>query len=133
MLLASACLKAGADKSGFVRPAPLGDVEEALLGNKENTSLFQRLLEKISISDSTSEDPKYPSPSFRAHLFFRQIKGFWACSNPECTEVHEEFSFEGRTIESYIKTPLIKCKCGSQVLEMTYCYDCGEPYLGALW
>ena len=34
-------LKAGADKSGFVRPAPLGDVEEALLGNKENTSLFR--------------------------------------------------------------------------------------------
>lgn len=66
---------------------------------------------------------------FRAHHFARMIRGMWACSNPECTERQNR----GRSdagIGKLFANPAVACKCGGRVLELLYCYQCGEVSLG---
>jgi len=67
----------------------------------------------------------------RAHLFFRNVDGLWACSNPCCSEVDNDFKFEGRNIGKLYKRPQTKCQCGSVILELLNCRQCGEIYLNS--
>ena len=50
----------------------------------------------------------------RAHLFFRNVQGIWACTNPLCSEV------TGRTepcsVGALYYQPTLSCRCGSRVL-----------------
>lgn len=64
----------------------------------------------------------------RAHLFFRNVDGLWACSNPNCSEVDTQFMFDGRNIGKLYKRPQSKCQCGSVILELLNCRQCGEVY-----
>ena len=127
-LLGSACLKAGATLDNRVIPAKIQKIGEALLGTKYSSDLLDKVfvaaeLEKLESFES-------PQPSFRAHMFLRQIQGMWACSNSKCDQVRSDYKYQGRTIGRLFKTPALKCDCGGQVLELLYCYDCGEMYLG---
>ena len=70
---------------------------------------------------------------FRAHYFFRNIAGMWACSNPNCDHVDPEFRYVGRKIGRIYTSPRVNCDgptCGARVLELLYCQPCGEAYLG---
>ncbi len=64
----------------------------------------------------------------RSHLFFRNVQGIWACTNPQCTEV------TGRTepclVGSLHYQPTLSCRCGSRVLELLTCEACGEVFFG---
>ena len=82
------------------------------------------------ITNSATFKPNDPLPTFRIHSFFRQIEAIWCCANENCSEVKEEFKFTNRKIGRLFSTPTLQCKCGSRVLELLYCYDCGEPFLG---
>ena len=128
-VLAAACIKAGQenDTNNF-RPAPISKIKDVLVGEGANLKIFEDFLELVS--KDTEFDFENPKPSFRAHMFFRQIRGFWACSNSNCSEVQEEYRYNGRSIGRLFKNPAIKCECGGQILEVSYCYDCGEIYLG---
>jgi len=84
-------------------------------------------LAHATIRVNTQEQRLLPA---RAHLFFRSIQGFWACSNPNCTEVNGQFQTSGRTIGKIFSAPQWKCACGGRVLELLYCQTCGEAYLG---
>lgn len=66
----------------------------------------------------------------RAHFFFRNVSGLWGCSDPNCTALHSEYSFEGRLIGRLYKRPRNVCECGNRVLEVLVCENCGELYLG---
>lgn len=66
----------------------------------------------------------------RAHFFFRNIEGLWACSNSACTEVEEQFKYPDRFLGKLYRKPQVSCKCGSVVLEVLLCRQCGEIYLG---
>ncbi|RYD82006.1 MAG: hypothetical protein EOP84_10120, partial [Verrucomicrobiaceae bacterium] len=70
------------------------------------------------------------SPHHQSHMFVRQVQGVWACSNPECSHVRPEYKSVERKIGRLFKSPALKCECGGQVLELLYCYDCGEAFLG---
>lgn len=126
--LGAACLSAGKRDDDTVGPARISKVKDALLGTQASDLTFNALLHVAVREDSGSVNE--PKPSFRAHMFLRQIQGMWACSNPECTEVDHRYKYEGRQIGKIFKQPAIKCSCGGQVLELLYCYDCGEAYLG---
>lgn len=65
----------------------------------------------------------------RAHNFFRTINSLWACINPNCTAVDAAFRFEDRPIGKLYKRPNPTCDCGSVILELYLCRDCGEVYL----
>ena len=127
-VLGAACLKAGRKEDGSVAPAPISKVKEALFGDKIKDESFRAILHAVAQEKVTSS--REPKPSFRAHMFFRQIQGIWACSNPECSEVDSKYRHKDRKIGKIFRQPAIKCPCGGQVLELLFCTDCGEIYLG---
>lgn len=126
-LLGTAVTELGQREDGRFVPSKLSALSKKIFGKDDSEALdklFQFAGEEIvSISQS-------PPPTFRSHFFLRQIQGMWACSNPCCTEVAEEDRYDGRRIGRLFKIPALKCKCGGQVLELLYCYDCGEAFLG---
>ena len=69
-------------------------------------------------------------PRIRTHLFFKNIDGVWACSNPECNAVDERYKFSGRTIGKLYGRNKHTCECGSRVMTLFYCETCGELFLG---
>jgi DEAD/DEAH box helicase domain-containing protein len=127
-VLGTACIKAGSDGAGGHRPARISAVKTALLGDQVDERAFEAML--CAAESEELESHENPQPSFRAHMFLRQIQGMWACSNPTCDQVDEAFKDPARKIGRLYKLPRLKCECGGQVLELLYCYDCGELYLG---
>lgn len=126
--LAAACRAAGTGQDGVQRPAALSSVEAALFGDSPPPRGLEAILAAAKNEDKGSfEDPK---PSFRSHAFVRQVQGMWACSNPACEHVDPAYRSEERAVGKLFKAPAMKCACGGQVLELLYCYDCGEAFLG---
>lgn len=64
----------------------------------------------------------------RSHIFFRNLQGIWACSNPSCTAAPRRHG--APPVGSLHYSPTLTCTCGSRVLELLYCEPCGETYLG---
>ncbi len=64
----------------------------------------------------------------RAHLFYRNLQGLWACTNPTCTQApHRSMTCPAGSLH-YV--PTLTCACGSRVLELLYCEACGEVFFG---
>ncbi|MDB4108873.1 DEAD/DEAH box helicase [Porticoccaceae bacterium] len=128
--IAVAAMKAGDINKKWLVPARIDKLAHELLGENNSDIALQAILSSVSASDGETIDYVAPLPSFRAHMFFRQIQGMWACSNPRCSEVEPSYQYKNRNIGRLYKEPAIKCVCGGQVLELLYCYDCNEVYLG---
>lgn len=64
----------------------------------------------------------------RAHLFFRNVQGIWACSNRACTEAGWDDA--NIPVGRLFDRPVPTCQCGSRVLELLYCEPCGDVFLG---
>ncbi len=78
--------------------------------------------------DQASQEERLP---LRAHLFFRELPGWWACSNPRCREIPEAFRDPGRrTFGRLYGEPTIRCDCGGRCLDLWACQTCGEAFLG---
>lgn len=125
--LAAACRKAGERPKDPIAPARLTKVREALFGPATaSEECFEAILEAAA-SQEAFDDPK---PTFRAHLFARRIQGLWACSHPKCSELEPQYASDHRRIGRLYGVPATQCACGSQILEVLYCDDCGEVFLG---
>ncbi|QIZ99415.1 DEAD/DEAH box helicase [Leifsonia sp. PS1209] len=74
------------------------------------------------------EDPRPGDPRLRAHLFFRNVVGMWACSDPDCSAIDRPHA--GRTVGKLYAEPTTRCTCGARVLELLYCQNCGDVFLG---
>ena len=74
-----------------------------------------------------------PILSMRIHAFFRGLPGFWACLNPNCPEVPEEYRGD-RPVGRIYTDPRPWCseRCGARVLEMFSCRKCGLLFLGGI-
>ncbi|MET7961470.1 DEAD/DEAH box helicase [Micromonospora zamorensis] len=66
----------------------------------------------------------------RAHMFVRTASGLWACANPSCDQVSPEHAYTSRAIGKLFSRPATTCLCGGRVLEVLYCFDCGDVSLG---
>jgi hypothetical protein len=64
----------------------------------------------------------------RAHLFFRNLQGLWACSDPQCQAAPPRTA--PCPIGQLHYTPVFACNCGSRIVELLYCEACGEVFLG---
>ncbi len=64
----------------------------------------------------------------RVHIFFRNLQGLWACTNPGCTQAPPRNG--GCPAGSLHYVPTLTCGCGSRVLELLYCEACGEIFFG---
>lgn len=90
----------------------------------DDTALTENLLQQIADSQPSSD-----SIALRGHVFVRNPRGMWACSNPDCKGVTGASA--DRLIGRLYTTPLSACTaCGSRVLELLYCYECGDISLG---
>lgn len=71
-------------------------------------------------------------PRLRTHLFFRNIVGMWACSDPGCDGIDQTFRrADGeRTVGRLYDRPRHRCECGARVLRLLYCQSCGDLFLG---
>ncbi|MCC6383348.1 MAG: hypothetical protein IT304_12650 [Dehalococcoidia bacterium] len=64
----------------------------------------------------------------RVHLFFRNLQGIWACTNPNCTQAPQRSSPCPTGALQYL--PRLTCGCGARILELLYCEPCGEVFWG---
>jgi hypothetical protein len=123
--LRRAFLSSEADGSESTAAKSLPSLAEQMFPDAAETdrqAALSRLLEGLS-SDPSDEDPKV-----RAHYFFRNVPGAWACSNPACPDapVHAD----PRPVGRLYSEPVTRCSCGARVLELLYCQNCGEVMLG---
>ncbi|WP_240547469.1 helicase-related protein [Mesorhizobium tianshanense] len=113
------------------RPVPLPALSRAVFGKDVDEDVLTALFVAAKLEQKEgSQAFEEPLPTFRSHMFLRQVQGMWACSNPGCTDVQEEYRSERRKFGRLFKSPAMKCECGGQVLELLYCYDCGEAFVG---
>lgn len=122
--IAAACH--GGD-DGRIRATSLETLSARLFPDDADGKLITAAFQLLASADLAAAQ-KTPIP-VRAHVFVRVPRGMWACSNPECpgVPVHSEERRVGRLFS----TPLGACsECGSRVLELLYCYECGDISLG---
>lgn len=77
---------------------------------------------------SMSASPAEADPKLRAHYFFRNVPGVWACTDPACDQVPADGT--PRPVGKLYGEPMTRCGCGSRVLELLYCQSCGDVMLG---
>ncbi|GAA2961047.1 DEAD/DEAH box helicase [Glutamicibacter bergerei] len=70
------------------------------------------------------------SVPLRGHIFARVLSGLWACANPKCSGVAPERRDAQRHVGKIFGQPLSVCDdCGSRVLELILCSECGDASL----
>ena len=80
------------------------------------------------LDNGAGDDSRLP---LRAHLFFRELSGWWACSNAGCGEIPDDFQDPGRrTFGRLYGEATIRCGCGGRCLDLWACQTCGEAFLG---
>ena len=108
-----------------IRATPLLTITERLFGTTNELAREEMRKALDRLSDSEGE-----SIPLRAHIFVRTSRGLWACSDPACFGVAEKRR-EGRPIGQLFGRPIMACPdCHSRVLEVLYCYECGDVSLG---
>ena len=111
---------------GELRPSRLDDLAKSLFPNCDDRSL----LLDVALDAVSRRQPMLDAVRFRSHMFMRLVRGMWACSNPDCPEVDNVFRSSTRRVGRLFANPTTTCSCGGVVLELLYCYQCGEPSLG---
>jgi len=70
-------------------------------------------------------------PSFRLHWFFRNLEGLWA--SPDPSDVDDVHRGGGRNVgRLYPSSRRLITPAGNRVLELLYCEQCGELFLGGI-
>lgn len=82
-----------------------------------------------AVLNGLTVQPDVQDPKLRAHYFFRNIPGIWACTDPSCSSVPASGG-ESRTVGRLYSEPTTRCMCGARVLELLYCQNCGDVLLG---
>lgn len=123
--LRRAFLDTDADGNESIAAKSLPSLAEQMFPDAADTdrqTALSRLLEGMS-SDPTDEDPKV-----RAHYFFRNVPGAWACSDPACPDAPAYA--DPRPVGRLYSEPVTRCSCSARVLELLYCQNCGDVMLG---
>lgn len=120
--LAAACTDAG----GLTRATPLADITGRLFDEPDDGEALETVLEAVGEQDRSARS----TIPYRAHVLVRTIRGMWACSSPTCTG-RPEGAERTAPVGRMYATPRESCEsCGARVLELLYCFECGEPSLG---
>ena len=94
-------------------PQTLSTISNHLFDDENNINI-EKLINQISLQNDFK---------IRIHFLLKTAGNLWACSNPECTGIKRE-------IGTLYSKPRFTCEhCGSRVLEVHICRNCGEIYL----
>lgn len=110
-----------------ILPHDVISISKTILQNKDKALQTIAAMIKIICKGETSNGYVMP---LRAHFFFRNLSGLWACSSHECKDVAHEYQFKDRAVGKFYKRPRNICSCGMRVLELLVCENCGEVFLG---
>ena len=106
------------------RATSTSTITERIFGDDPRADhALEAMLQGLALTSEPSEVP------LRAHMLMRGMRGLWACSSPVCDQVPDE-DRSGRRVGRLFSAPATTCGCGGRVLELLYCYECGEPSLG---
>lgn len=117
--------------TGRLRATSIEQLAERIFPDEaDREDLLGLALAQLAHNAPEEEGPAAgPMVPLRAHLFVRTPRGIWACSNDSCKGVPDPSP--GRKVGRLFTTPLNTCtSCGSRVLELLYCYECGDLSLG---
>lgn len=122
--VAAACAREQTQGAEMVA-TPMSEINARLFDEPDDDGTAMAVV--LSALEHQTETDRSTVP-FRAHLFLRTIRGMWACSNPDCTGAPPG---DTRRIGRLYAAPRETCEdCGGRVLELLYCFECGEPSLG---
>ena len=111
-------------EDGRVRATRLPVLTAKLFGEADTEGqAIPLVLEALAAAEGSAE-----AISFRAHMFARTMRGIWACTNPECDQVEEGRA--DKTVGKMYAIPTSTCGCGARVLELLYCFECGDISFG---
>lgn len=111
---------------GTPRALPAPELAKSLFpdaGEEQRREALHGLLRVLG----AAQNPELPQ--LRAHFFFRNIEGIWACSDPDCPHIPVAHGPE-RQIGRLFAEPTSRCTCGARVLELLSCQACGDLMLG---
>jgi len=114
------------DATGMPLPTNLSDLRSRLTQVPLSDEEFGLILKSVGASTDRGVD----NPRFRSHSFARLVKGIWACSNPACSEVAPNFRSPTRGFGRLFDDVTAICGCGGVVLQLLYCFRCGDASLG---
>lgn len=84
----------------------------------------------MALGSVARTDPNTPGLlPCRIHNFFRGLPGLWVCMDPDCSELASEL--KGGICGKMFSQPRERCGCGSRVLELYTCRNCGTAYARA--
>lgn len=120
--IAAACYQDQND--GPLRATEIGTIAERVFGEQDKSLIgLGRLLAWLSATPASEKKTQ-----LRSHHFVRTMRGMWACTNPDCRGEEGESPF---MVGSLYERPTTVCNhCGSRVLELIYCYECGDVSVG---
>ena len=111
-----------------VKAKPLSDIEQSLFGSHDPEShAMDGVLSVLADQPSAAG-----GISIRTHMFIRNVVGMWACSDPMCPAVDDQYRDIDRRIGKLYLRPRPVCTCGARVLELLRCDQCGEESLGGV-
>lgn len=120
-------LKYGMLKDGKITASKVNDIAARLqLPVDKGEYVIENIIKTIC---RTKEGHNFIMP-LRAHYFFRNINGLWACSDPKCSSLSSIYKAEEREVGKMYKYPNSICSCGKRILELILCESCGEVFLG---
>ncbi len=122
-LIAAACFN---KEEKRIRATSMTDIASRLVDSADS---LERETTLFKIFEKLSGNPGDTTP-LRAHIFARTARGLWACSNPKCGGC-ETSTGSKRNIGKLFASPVNFCDaCNSRVLELLYCFYCGDVSLG---
>jgi len=124
--LLAAC-NGAAPEAPTIVPRPIGALGQMLFPDAGQTApaTTAGAIAALSRALGPNGSPLLP---IRVHVFFRNVQGVWACTNPDCTQAN----WQNRDIRigRLYDRPTITCACGARILELLYCEPCGDIFLG---
>lgn len=109
-------------RAGYPIATAFDEVAQNLFGSSARaTEALEKVLAGLAQQDE-------PDVQFRGHVMMRGMRGLWACSDPRCSGAGGSLP---RRMGRMYDTPRATCvDCGARVLEMLYCFECGDVSLG---
>lgn len=117
---------------GEMRAVPFTAVSDALFATAASDSERKLATRGLLIARSFYESGDHPGeqlPSFRIHMFFRNVEGLWACPAPNCS-VEPPDDDPDRPCGRLSIDPSILCSQYHRILELLYCEQCGTLLFG---
>ena len=115
------------DENPTVSPRPVTELGRNLFpdAGDDSAAAASGLIAALSRAHGPNGSPVLP---VRVHVFFRNVQGIWACTNPACSQ--SAWRDPNIRIGRLYDRPTITCQCGSRILELLYCEPCGDLFLG---